>query len=206
MSEYKRVTLIAKEVHQCPLQILPGEQMIFDLPGISRESPKICAYVAQAFLPSLLALAKGNASPSSEDAPPPSFRCPSSNHIVWDVTIDQASSSSATRKSSIVEQDLRRIPFFASLPDYKMSKIIENLVPYRCGPEQVLAKQHEEYQALFLIANGVVDILQKSKEGQEVILTKLTRHDYFGEMSLIGKEVSSVTIRPATPRDFNPLI
>jgi uncharacterized repeat protein (TIGR04076 family) len=198
MSNFKRITLTARQIHNCPLNIVAGERMIFDLPGVAKESDKVCAHVVQSFLPSLMAIAKGNADLS----PPMMLTCPSVNKVSWEVSMQEKGDAIAEpkpRKESIVEQDLRRIPFFASLPDYKMAKIIEKLVPYRCGAEQVLARQHEEYKALFLIANGVVDILQRNREGEEVILTKLTRHDYFGEMSLIGREVSSVTIRPSTP-------
>ncbi|MEK7484436.1 MAG: cyclic nucleotide-binding domain-containing protein [Planctomycetota bacterium] len=196
----KKVVLTAKQIYNCPLHFTPGEQMILELPGVSKNSDKICAHVIQAFLPSLMAQVKTD--PPKQNV---TMTCPSENKVVWEVTIQENSSSekelntAALKKESIVERDLRRIPFFGSLPDYKMAKIVEKLVPYRCGPEQVLARQHEEYKALFLIANGVVDILQKNKNGEEVILTKLTRHDYFGEMSLLMKEISSVSIRPATP-------
>lgn len=195
----KRITLTAKHIHNCPLQFTPGERIIFDLPNVSKDSDKICAHVIQSFLPSLTALMK-NDHPRANIQ----FTCPSENKVTWDVTLGESeenteSAQAVMKKESIVERDLRRIPFFASLPDYKMAKIIEKLVPYRCGPEQVLARQHEEYKALFLIANGVVDILQRNKNGEEVILTKLARHDYFGEMSLMTREISSVTIRPATP-------
>ena len=49
--------------------------------------------------------------------------------------------------------------------------------------------------ALYIIVNGLVEVLRSDSRGEEKSLAKLSSPDFFGEMALIDKNTRSATVR-----------
>jgi CRP-like cAMP-binding protein len=89
------------------------------------------------------------------------------------------------------------------------SKLFENLLPdeldmlaelcqikeYKGG--EIVFHEGEVGNTLYVIVKGEVEVLRKDRSGNLKQLTALRDPDFFGEMSLIDKELRSATIRAA---------
>ncbi|RLB59108.1 MAG: cyclic nucleotide-binding domain-containing protein [Deltaproteobacteria bacterium] len=60
---------------------------------------------------------------------------------------------------------------------------------------EVVFEQGDVGDSLYLLVEGVVEVLQKRSDGSEQLITELQAPEFFGEMSLIDKEYRSATIR-----------
>ena len=82
------------------------------------------------------------------------------------------------------------------------------------GPREAIITRGEEGSSMFLILDGVVEVIGKTPEGPRVVLAKLAAGDCFGEMSLLTGEPRNATVRAAgdvmtmeiRKEDFLPLI
>jgi hypothetical protein len=63
------------------------------------------------------------------------------------------------------------------------------------GPGEIIFRQGEVGDCMYVIQSGKVEVIQES-EGRELRLAELGEGDFFGEMALIEKEVRSATVRP----------
>jgi len=90
------------------------------------------------------------------------------------------------------------------------SKLFENLLPdeldmlaelcqikeFKGG--EIVFHEGEVGNTLYVIVKGEVEVLRKDRSGNLKQLTSLKEPDFFGEMSLIDKELRSATIRAMT--------
>jgi CRP-like cAMP-binding protein len=60
---------------------------------------------------------------------------------------------------------------------------------------ETIVEEGEPGNSLFVIIEGEVEVLRKSEGGAQKKIAELKAPDFFGEMSLIDKEVRSATIR-----------
>ena len=63
------------------------------------------------------------------------------------------------------------------------------------GPGDVVFFQGDVGDALYVVGEGNVEILQKNADGEERPIATLEERSFFGEMSLIDKEYRSATVR-----------
>ena len=66
---------------------------------------------------------------------------------------------------------------------------------YRDG--DVIIRQGDAGDSMYVIQAGQVEVLQQSSDGKEQHLAYLQAGDFFGEMSIFEKEVRSATVRAA---------
>jgi predicted acylesterase/phospholipase RssA/CRP-like cAMP-binding protein len=91
-------------------------------------------------------------------------------------------------------QNLRRIPFFSSLPDTELRAISERLRRERYLKGQVIFSEGQEGDALYLIESGQVQVVTGPLE-EEKILAYLGPGNFFGELALLLDEPRSATVR-----------
>jgi CRP-like cAMP-binding protein len=71
-------------------------------------------------------------------------------------------------------------------------------------PGQVIFRQDEPGQGMYIIAQGLVEITQET-EGGTYVLATLGPNDFFGEMALISSQPRSATARAITPARLLPI-
>src|SRR5262252_6658588 len=84
-----------------------------------------------------------------------------------------------------LESHLRGVPMFAELsPDF-IEHLKENVELIRYAPGQVIVRQGDPADSLYLVRIGFVKI-NEEYPGGELVLAYLSRGDYFGEIGLLG--------------------
>jgi CRP-like cAMP-binding protein/Fe-S-cluster-containing dehydrogenase component len=85
-----------------------------------------------------------------------------------------------------LENHLRSVSVFRDLPadfiDYLRNRV--QLVSF--GPGEVICRQHDPADAFYLVRMGHVKVFETYSDGQSIVLSYLSRSQYFGEMGLLG--------------------
>jgi len=87
---------------------------------------------------------------------------------------------------------LRSLPLFEGLTDEFIEDLKQRVELVPIDPGEVIVRQGDDADALYLVRIGFVKVSQKSPGG-EVILQYLRRGDYFGEMGLLGAGVRTAS-------------
>lgn len=93
---------------------------------------------------------------------------------------------------------LRKVPFFQDLPPGEFGAVAERLRPQTVPAGEVILRQGEEGDSLFLVARGVVRVYRDEEWGRRDLATLLAG-DFFGEMALLRGGPRSATCRAVTP-------
>ena len=89
---------------------------------------------------------------------------------------------------------LRRVPFFATLPDDELAAIAE-LVREREYPKgSVILFAADQGDSLYLVASGEVKVVLIGEDGREVVLSVMGEGNFFGEMALLDDEPRSAHV------------
>ena len=89
---------------------------------------------------------------------------------------------------------LRQLPLFAGLSDERLNWLLERATLEDMSRGQAVIDEGSAPDALYVIVEGAVDILKRAV-GQEVHLAVRGRGEMLGELSLIGNEPRSATVR-----------
>ena len=89
---------------------------------------------------------------------------------------------------------LRQLPLFAGLTDDRLNWLLERATTESIRRSQVVIEEGTAPDALFVIIDGTVDIVKRSA-GQDVHLAVRGGGEMLGELSLIGNEARSATVR-----------
>jgi len=90
---------------------------------------------------------------------------------------------------------LREIYFLRDLPEHELQVIVPTLRVHGFGAGEVIVREGEAGDTLFIIRRGEVEVLVKAAGGHERRVNTLTRPQFFGEMSLLTGDPRSATIR-----------
>ncbi|XP_030638804.1 cGMP-dependent protein kinase 2 isoform X2 [Chanos chanos] len=89
---------------------------------------------------------------------------------------------------------LRSVSLLASLPEDKLSKIVDCLEEYYNKGDYIIT-EGEEGSTFYIISNGKVKVTQSTEDHDEPqIINTLVKGDYFGEKALISDDVRSANI------------
>ncbi|MEO8031176.1 MAG: Crp/Fnr family transcriptional regulator [Gemmatimonadota bacterium] len=112
-------------------------------------------------------------------------------------SIVHADTSTFTAEASLPLSSLavlRRVPFFAGLPDEELAAIAE-LVREREYPKgSVILFAADQGDSLYLVAAGEVKVVLIGEDGREVVLSVMGEGNFFGEMSLLDDEPRSAHV------------
>ena len=93
---------------------------------------------------------------------------------------------------------LAESPLFDNLLPPELSMLADLFAVRRYEAGEVVFEEGDVGEALYVIADGEVEILQKGADGSLRALATLRAPQFFGEMSIIDKEVRSATVRAKT--------
>ncbi len=104
----------------------------------------------------------------------------------------------ASRLAVAPEELLRKVPFFRDFPLEEFAVVAKSMRAHTIGENELIVRQGEAGDSLFLIARGVVRITSES-EGKVHDLATLMAGDFIGEMALLHREPRHATARTVTP-------
>ena len=109
---------------------------------------------------------------------------------------------------------LQRIPLFAALDPELLAAFAKHLMLERHAAGEVIIKQGDIGDKLYLIVRGQVEVVASDTSGQQRLMAVLWAGDHFGEMALLYDMRRTATVRARTPvqlyslskEDFNTLL
>ena len=93
---------------------------------------------------------------------------------------------------------LQPIPLFESLSKDAKNYIINRLRMEMFSPGELIVRQGDTGDSLYIIASGLVKVTKREKDSTSHELARLQTGDYFGEMSLLGGQPRSADITAIT--------
>ncbi len=95
-------------------------------------------------------------------------------------------------------QLLQGVPLFKNLDNESIQQAVGMLRKHTCNSDELIIRQGEKGDSLYLIARGVVRV-SHSENNKDRDLGTLMAGDFFGEMALMNHESRNATIRTVTP-------
>ena len=90
---------------------------------------------------------------------------------------------------------LQRSPLFDMVSPTELELAAELSRPRRFNAGDLVFEEGEVGDSLFVIVTGEVEVLRKNEGGEHKSIQVLKAPEFFGEMSLVDKEVRSATVR-----------
>jgi small-conductance mechanosensitive channel/CRP-like cAMP-binding protein len=94
-----------------------------------------------------------------------------------------------------IMRELRKIDFLRELDDNELRVIVPSLQSHQFGAGEVLVRDGEHGETLFIIRRGTVEVLVPGADGTERRVATLSSPQFFGETSLMTGEPRNATIR-----------
>lgn len=95
----------------------------------------------------------------------------------------------------IIEQYLSRA--FPSLSQEQLVWITSQLKPQKFGAGSVIIQKGEKVEKLYIVTKGSVEVVLPSQDGQEIVVSRVTANQYFGETALLNGGISPTIFRVA---------
>lgn len=93
---------------------------------------------------------------------------------------------------------LKKVPFFKDMPKAEFREVVDLLVSRVTPAGEVIIRQGEENESLFIIMRGVVRV-SREESGRSRDLATLMAGDFFGEIALLHGEARTATCRAISP-------
>lgn len=95
-------------------------------------------------------------------------------------------------------ESLKLIPLFELFPDNLISKLLEKSHTKEIDAGQVIIKEGDIEDGLYIILGGELDVTIKGQDDLPVVIKKLSAGDYFGERSLVESISRPTTVSAHT--------
>ena len=83
---------------------------------------------------------------------------------------------------------LAQVPLFKGAPERALEIAAESLQPKRVGKDDILFREGDLGEVLYILAEGMVKLYKIDLEGHEKTLAVLKPPEFFGEMALLGEQ------------------
>ncbi|RME06366.1 MAG: hypothetical protein D6803_06675 [Anaerolineae bacterium] len=93
---------------------------------------------------------------------------------------------------------LRQVLIFNECEDGELAQIAARLGVEQVQRGQIIFRQGDAPNRMYIIAEGKFDVLRREGRGEETLLARLEQGDAFGEEGLFARRPRSATIRAAT--------
>ncbi len=94
---------------------------------------------------------------------------------------------------------LREIGLFGALSDEVLAHLAGTLQQRRVAPGAMIFQEGDQGHDMFVVLEGEVEVLKKSRRGRVQRIAILGPSDAFGEMSIIDVQPRSATVRSLAP-------
>jgi CRP-like cAMP-binding protein len=94
---------------------------------------------------------------------------------------------------------LREVGLFGALSDEFLEHLVSTLHIVQCMPGETIFKEGDPAREMYLVLDGEIEVLKKSRRGRETRVAILGPNDCFGEMSIIDMQPRSATVRTLGP-------
>lgn len=99
----------------------------------------------------------------------------------------------------IPAQDLRNIGLFGALPERVLDELAAELHVLELPAGTYVFREGESGSCMFVVVQGDVEVLKKSRGGVDSRVAVLGPGDWFGEMSIIDVQPRSATVLTVSP-------
>ena len=99
----------------------------------------------------------------------------------------------------ITNAQLRDVGLFGALSDEFLAHLVTTLTVLRIGPGENIFKEGDPAREMYVVLDGEIEVLKKSRRGRETRVAILGPNDCFGEMSIIDMQPRSATVRALGP-------
>jgi CRP-like cAMP-binding protein len=94
---------------------------------------------------------------------------------------------------------LREIGLFGALADEVLEHLAATLHTMRVEPGAFVFKEGDPAREFYVVLDGEMEVMKRSRSGRETRVAILGPHDCFGEMSIIDMQPRSATVRTLGP-------
>jgi CRP/FNR family transcriptional regulator, cyclic AMP receptor protein len=108
-------------------------------------------------------------------------------------------SQASSRQSRLSPQELRNIGIFGALPENVLEHLSATLQVIDVPPGTYLFREDDQADCMFVVLQGDMEVLKKSKSGTEARVAVLGPRDWFGEMSIIDVQARSASVMSVSP-------
>jgi CRP-like cAMP-binding protein len=103
------------------------------------------------------------------------------------------------RDVPVIAAQLREIGLFGALSDEILDHLVKTLHDKRIGPGESVFKEGDPAKEMYVLLDGEMEVLKKSRRGRDQRVAILGPSDTFGEMSVIDMQPRSATVRALAP-------
>jgi CRP-like cAMP-binding protein len=112
---------------------------------------------------------------------------------------EAAGSTPRVTDAPVTADDLREIGLFGGLSDEILARLAAKLPVERLPPGHIVFREGDAAHCLYVLLEGEVEVVKKSRGAVEHRVAILGPTDCFGEMSLIDVQPRSATVRAIAP-------
>ncbi|GEM_PF-1843970 len=122
----------------------------------------------------------------------------------WDSVEEHLSQEISDKNQSMAVSDfkehnltdfIKKIDIFKDLPDQEIAQIANALNIRKFYSGDVIIRQNEEGDSIFLLLKGSVRIYFDDDIGKSIELAYLTKGDFFGEMGFFGNKIRQASVQ-----------
>jgi len=94
---------------------------------------------------------------------------------------------------------LREVGLFGALSDDVLEHLAKTLKPIQLAPGDLVFREGEPAHEMYVLLDGEVEVLKRSRGGRDHRVALLGPTDCFGEMSVVDMQPRSATVRAVAP-------
>lgn len=97
---------------------------------------------------------------------------------------------------------LRNFGLFGAMSEAVLEHLAEHLKMLEVGPGTYIFREGDDANSMFLVLQGDMEVLKKSKYGADARVAVLGPGDWFGEMGVIDVQSRSASVMTVSPARF----
>ncbi len=105
-------------------------------------------------------------------------------------------------QASLSSRSLDSIPLFSGIPKEELVSVLTSVRPQRVPAGQVVVREGESGDTLFLIVQGTLRVSTRGPDGEDVALAALGAGDFFGEVALLTGRPRTATVLALTEAEL----
>jgi CRP-like cAMP-binding protein len=95
--------------------------------------------------------------------------------------------------------ELRNVALFGALSDDALEHLVSTLNVVQPNSGDVLFNEGESAGDMYVVLDGEIEVLKRSRQGSDSRVAMLGPGDWFGEMSIVDVQPRSATVRAIAP-------